>query len=150
MLKGGYFTTSQDVLDYEEAVRIAAAADLSQVGDGETVPCQLCLNDLGHLSAEDRQLHYDEHFSDSSARMKFLADSCTFPSLILVSVDGQHGMSTSKQSSNMGAQSTAAHKAFPPKENAFWYPACEDPPPPNFTIGQSSPAHNANAALYRS
>jgi hypothetical protein len=62
MLKGGH---SAARYDEDEALQKAIALSMGS----STEPCQVCDKDLGPLSPNRRQRHYDEHFSSSPEGM---------------------------------------------------------------------------------
>ncbi|KAK7049209.1 hypothetical protein VNI00_005810 [Paramarasmius palmivorus] len=101
--------------------------------------CQICYKNLSHLSVENRQLHYDEHFNEGGASTSSNNHSRT--SLKPKPTEGNSKLKTNLKS---GASWSWRKKGkwkqpFQSREDnrdTFWYPAMDDKPnPSNFIPG---------------
>ncbi|QRV89437.1 hypothetical protein RhiJN_17455 [Ceratobasidium sp. AG-Ba] len=116
---------------------------LNKIKSREYIACELCREPLHELSVENRQAHYEGHFSNGdgleineidaqlAASERFSDCLRSLPLIIPVFV----GLAQSS-SPNRGAPTSVAatyhrqgNHTLKPRENMFWHPGCSSPPP---------------------
>ncbi|KAG7086678.1 hypothetical protein E1B28_002617 [Marasmius oreades] len=98
--------------------------------------CQICYTDIGSLSLSDKQAHYEHHLHDSGVDASQIATSSR------VSTKPDTSQNINEDPQGFKKANKRRDKWKPPlfsnlekKQDVFWYPAMEEPPPDNFTPG---------------
>jgi hypothetical protein len=111
----------------------------------EPLKCQLCSTSLHKLSAEQRQAHYDRHFTEEQepqggwTRAPMLRENTKTLSPMLASSSSLVNPLNPHGNIKPGARPRRPDVNAPPaKQNVFWYQAHSTAPPDAFTPGSFS------------